>query len=137
MCPGEPLTFQTARVFPSWSVLGADGFSPVGMVLTFTDASETGEPFLVTTISTVCSWFAFSFVCFALTSTFNCSLVEAFRLLLEALLPALLLAAVLLELLLLLLLEAAVDGGGAEVVELRAAAGGELGVLAEPLTDWR
>src|SRR5688572_26653674 len=104
MWPGEPVTFQTALVFPSLSVFAADGFSPVGIVLTFTDASATGEPFLVTTISTVCSWFAFSFVCFALTSTFSCSPVEELRLLLA--LPEPLEVVEALELLLLVLVRA-------------------------------
>ena len=60
-----------ARVFPLPSVLAASGVSPVGLVFTVTWASETGAPFLVTVISTTCSWLALSFACFALTSTFS------------------------------------------------------------------
>lgn len=71
--PGAPFGFQVALVFPLPSVFEAAGVSPVGLVFTVTCASDTGEPFLVTEISTTCSWLAFSFACFALTSTLSCS----------------------------------------------------------------
>ena len=135
MKPGAPVGFQVARVFPLPSVLAASGVSPVGIVFTVTWASDTGEPFLVTVISMTCSWFAFTFACFALTSTFSCSPVVDVEPELRAVVPVLLeLLDELLELFELLAALELLDAGGFDVVGLAVAAAVCVVGAAEPVT---